>query len=268
MDYIDKINTLLNPKNKFQDFLVVDLFAGSGGLSLGFEAIGFPTVGFEKDKDSILTYNFNLNGKSTQTLIDENIELPSASILIGGPPCQPFSVGGKQKGLKDTRNGFPAFLTAIKKLDPQIFLIENVRGMLYKNKEYLNELLDTFKELGYATKYKLINAANYGVPQKRQRIFIIGYKSAINEFEFPLKLSNQVTSGEALEDLVSIIPEQAKFLTQSMDEYIARYEKASRCRTPRDLHLDKVSRTVTCRNLAGATGDMMRVKLVDTTNYT
>src|ERR687885_937951 len=112
MNYVDKINHVL--KNAFSHSpLVVDLFAGCGGLSLGFEAQGFETHGFEMDAHSCATYRKNLKGSCTQVVLSTETELPPAPVLIGGPPCQPFSVGGKQKGLKDSRDGFPIFISAV-----------------------------------------------------------------------------------------------------------------------------------------------------------
>src|SRR5437773_1106014 len=91
--------------------LVVDLFAGCGGLALGFEAQGFETHGFEMDEDCCATYSRNLSGTCTNIFLTESTELPATSVIIGGPPCQPFSVGGNQHGLKDSRDGFPVFIS-------------------------------------------------------------------------------------------------------------------------------------------------------------
>lgn len=259
MDYIKKINTELKPYfDKELNKTVVDLFAGCGGLSLGFEANGFKTVGYEMDENASNTYNNNLLGKCHTEKLSLESEYPKAEILIGGPPCQPFSVGGKQLGLKDSRDGFPIFIDAVKKVNPEVFLFENVRGMLYKNKWYLIEVLQELENLGYKINYALLNAKNYDVPQNRERVIVIGAKEKIN---LPLKRSYFVTAGEALGKLAIESDENSKFLTESMDKYIAKYEKASSCINPRDLHLDRPARTLTCRNLAGSTGDMHRVKL-------
>ena len=97
MSYVDKINAVLQP-SKSRSPLVLDLFAGCGGLSLGFEAQGFETLGFEMDADSCATYRRNLKGDCTQIVLTTDTKLPAAPVVIGGPPCQPFSVGGKQQG--------------------------------------------------------------------------------------------------------------------------------------------------------------------------
>ncbi len=261
MGYIDKINTELRPfVDKELNKTVLDLFAGCGGLSLGFEAAGFKTIGFEMLKDASASYNTNLIGECFEQELTTETHYPAADIIIGGPPCQPFSVGGKQLGLKDSRDGFPIFIAAVEQVKPDIFLFENVRGLLYKNKWYLQEIINHLQSLGYFIKFSLLNAKNYGVPQNRERVIVVGAKRNIN---LPSKKSKLVTAGEAINDLLNSIPENAKFLTPSMDKYIAKYEKASHCVNPRDLHLNKPARTLTCRNLAGATGDMQRVKLED-----
>lgn len=259
MSYINQINNLLKPAS-VRSPLVLDLFAGCGGLSLGFEAQGFATHGFEMDADSCATYRKNLQGNCTQTLLTTQTELPPAAVIIGGPPCQPFSVGGNQKGLQDSRDGFPIFISAVKKICPEIWLFENVRGLLYKNKWYFDEILQSLQNLGYIVDYQLLNAVKFGVPQNRERLIVVGHKG---KFHFPKILGKAVSAGEALEELAFMTPPESKFLTPSMDEYVAKYEKASCCKRPRDLHLDKPARTLTCRNLAGATGDMHRIKLPD-----
>jgi DNA (cytosine-5)-methyltransferase 1 len=261
MTYWKEINEKLKPwVDSELDVTVVDLFAGCGGLSLGFEANGFKTIGYEMDEKACETYRRNLLGECFHEKLSEESEYPQADLVIGGPPCQPFSVGGKQMGLKDSRDGFPIFLSAIRQLDPEVLLFENVRGMLYKNKWYLKEVLDELKKLGYNLQYSLLNAVNYEVPQNRERVIVIGSKNKIN---LPRKINRKVTAGQALGDLAFEFDENSKFLTKSMDAYVAKYEKASKCINPRDLYLDRPARTLTCRNLAGATGDMHRVRLED-----
>ena len=259
MSYIDLINNLLTPKIT-EETVVLDLFSGCGGLSLGFEAAGFKTVGFEMNPDAAITYKNNLKGDCVVEKLTLNSLYPDAQIIIGGPPCQPFSVGGNQNGINDSRNGFPIFVDAIRKVKPKVFLFENVRGLLYSNKWYLELIIEELESLGYQTDCKLLNAVNYGVPQNRERFFLVGHNS---EFHFPEPEIQKVTVGDAIFDLMGTSPVESKFLTPAQDVYIAKYEKASKCINPRDLYFDKPSRTLTCRNLSGATGDMQRVKLPD-----
>ncbi|HRK52576.1 MAG TPA: DNA cytosine methyltransferase [Cyclobacteriaceae bacterium] len=261
MEYWEEINKKLKPwiDNELNK-TVVDLFAGCGGLSLGFEANGFKTIGYEMDEPASKTYNENLIGECVNKKLTLDSRYPKADIVIGGPPCQPFSVGGKQLGLKDSRDGFPIFLAAVRQLDPEVLLFENVRGMLYKNKWYLKEVIQELEKLGYHLNYSLLNAVDYEVPQNRERVIVIGSKNKIN---LPKKVNRKVTSGQALGDLPFQFDDNSKFFTESMDRYVANYEKASSCINPRDLYLDRPARTLTCRNLAGATGDMHRVRLKD-----
>ncbi len=258
-DYLEKLNTILKPK-KTGGPLVLDLFAGCGGLALGFEAHGFETLGFEMDSDCCLTYIKNLNSDCTKIKLDANYIFPQADIVIGGPPCQPFSVGGQQKGINDSRDGFPAFISAIKQTKPNIWMFENVRGLMYKNKNYLQLIISELEKLNYIVDYQLMKTSNYGVPQNRERMIVVGHRG---DFKFPAPEIHTYTAGDALGDLAKNFDSESKFLTPSMDAYILNYEKASHCINPRDVHLDRPSRTVTCRNLAGATGDMLRVVLPD-----
>lgn len=259
MTYPEKLNKKLVPA-KGGTPLVVDLFAGCGGLALGFEAHGFQTIGFEQNPDCCATYERNLDGRCEQVTLTPETPLPSASVVIGGPPCQPFSVNGHQKGLLDTRDGFPAFISAISRLKPDIWLFENVRGVLYGNRWYFDEITNALRNLGYIVEFQLLNAVNYGVPQNRERVIVVGHKG---NFCFPKPDARKVTVADALGSMLHDIPPESRFLTESMDAYVGRYEKASSCVTPRDLHPQTPARTLTCRNLAGATGDMHRIRLPD-----
>lgn len=259
-DYIKKINALLKPKATKNSPVVIDLFAGCGGLALGFEARGFETIGYEMDRDCCETYSHNLGGDCVEVFLTADTGLPQADIVIGGPPCQPFSVRGKQQGLDDERNGFPAFIAAIEKLRPKVWVFENVRGLMYRNKNYLDEVLASLRELGYDVEFTLVNAKNYLVPQNRERVIVVGFQKG-GAFMFPSASKERITAGDALGDMAFSEPEGSRYLTASMNDYIARYEAASKCIVPRDLHLDRPARTLTCRNLAGSTSDMHRIKL-------
>jgi DNA (cytosine-5)-methyltransferase 1 len=243
--------------------LVIDLFAGCGGFALGFEAASFRTVGYEMLVDASATYRHNLQSSCYQvTLTPASDLVDGADVIIGGPPCQPFSVGGHQRGLKDSRDGFPTFLSAIERYRPKLALFENVRGMLFRNQAYFEEIVIALQNFNYFVEWQILNAVDYGVPQRRERLFCVAHKGG---WKWPKKthLSLPYTAGEALGELALSAPPDSKFLTESMDEYVKKYEKASQCIRPRDLHLDAPARTVTCRNLCGATGDMLRIRLPD-----
>ena len=156
-------NTIKLPKE--YKYKAIDLFAGCGGLSLGFEAAGIKTIGYEMVPDCCETYANNLGGECICEKLTPESLFPEVDIIIGGPPCQPFSVRGKQLGKDDDRNGFPIFISAVRRIQPKVFMFENVRGMLYKNKDYFLQVIDELKALGYNVSYCLLNAADYDVPQ-------------------------------------------------------------------------------------------------------
>ena len=256
-----KLLDSINPHNHKQTGLkVLDLFAGCGGLGLGFEAAGFETIGIEMDQDASDSYNKNLLGKCINQKLSIDSDFPHCDVVIGGPPCQPFSVGGKQLGLKDSRDGFPIFIKAVKILKPKVWLFENVRGMAYRNKDYLNEILEELRGLKYEISIKIVNSKRLNVPQNRERLIVVGHK---NQFFFPEDSEKIYTVDDAIGDIAFNIQEDDIFLTPNQDKYIKKYEIASDCINPRDLILNKPARTLTCRNLSGATGDMQRIKMPD-----
>lgn len=262
MTYLDYINTELRPVIT-EKTLVLDLFAGCGGLSLGFEAAGFKTVGYECVEAAAETYNKNLKGHCYCDMLKVGYDYPDIDkigIVIGGPPCQPFSRIGNQYGMADARDGFPIFIDAIKRIRPKVFLFENVQNILGRHRWYLDLILHELRSLGYIVDFRVLNAVNYGVPQNRERLITVGYKST---FRFPKEINKRVTVGEAIGDLMYQFDEKSKFLTPAQDRYIAAYEAKSGCLKPRDLYPEAPARTLTCRNLAGATSDMHRVRLQD-----
>lgn len=243
--------------------LVLDLFAGCGGLALGFEASGFETIGYELSESYATTYNANLRGSCKVARITTDFLLPAASVIVGGPPCQPFSVGGKREADQDQRDGFPALLAAIEREKPELALIENVPGLLVgRRRDYFDQTAAVLEQMGYVVEHRLLNAADFGVPQNRRRVFLVAHHGG---FEFPKATHEEpITAGRAIGRLAKRKTlKNARFLTPTMDAYVAKYEAASKCRQPRDLKLDQPSRTLTCRNLGGATGDMMRIRLED-----
>lgn len=258
-EYNDYINNTLRPRVGGET-VVLDLFAGCGGLSLGFEAAGFRTVGFECVPSAVDTYNQNLDGECRLGKLHVGYDYPAADIIIGGPPCQPFSRIGKQQGINDARDGFPIFIDAIRRLQPRVFLFENVSNLLGRHKWYYDMIVEELRKLGYLIESRILNAVNYGVPQNRERVITVGHRS---RFTFPRPAPRRTTVGEAIGDTMSVELPGSHFLTPAQDRYIAAYERKSFCINPRDLYADRPARTLTCRNLAGATSDMQRVRLAD-----
>jgi len=194
---------------------VLDLFCGCGGLSLGFKMAGFDIVGgIDFDKDSILTYsknfkksiNFNLDISS---ISNEEIKkmYSGIDVLIGGPPCQGFSTANmQQKQKKDDKRNllFFDFIRFVEILKPKVVLIENVSGILTKNKGFAKKGIENkLASLGYLVSQKILFASDYGVPQKRKRNFFIGIKNCNKKcFDFSyLEKQKIVTVGEAISDL-------------------------------------------------------------------
>ncbi len=253
--------TLPKPKQDPDAPTVIDLFAGCGGLALGFEVAGFKSVGYEMRPVPVATYNQNLSGLCVEQKLDVGDEFEQAEVIIGGPPCQPFSQIGYQRGKHDDRDGFPIFLDAVRRIRPKIAIIENVRGLMFRNKDYLKATTAELERFGYSVDCRLLDASLFGVPQRRERIVVVASRCG---WEWPEPVAARpITAGIALGHLATETHSDSKFLTPSMDAYIAEYERKSSCVNPRDLHLDKPARTLTCRNLGGATADMQRIKLPD-----
>ena len=257
-DYAAMIGMMLRPSVKPR-YTVLDIYSGAGGLSLGLEAAGFEVTGIDSNPDCCYTYQTNLRGGCRNETITPEYDFPEADVVAGGPPCQPFSVHGKQLGKRDYRNGIPSFMAAIKAVRPKMCIFENVRGILYRNREYFDSFLEELRKEGYEVDENVINSADCGVPQNRERVIVVGHHGG---FEEPKKQDGRVTVEEALRDIPADELEVPRYLTSEMDRYIEIYEKASKCR-PRDLDMTRPARTLTCRNLAGSSSDMHRIKTTD-----
>jgi DNA (cytosine-5)-methyltransferase 1 len=184
--------------------MVYDLFAGCGGLALGFEAAGFRTKGFEIDRDACASYRSNLAGECIEVNLHTASDLgEAADVLIGGPPCQPFSVGGLQGGRDDPRNGFPTFLAAVDRYRPRLALFENVRGMFYRNRHYLEEIVESLKRLDYVVDSGLFRAVQFGVPQTRERLVVVAHRGG---WMVPQGLGHQYTAGDAVGTCFAPLP--------------------------------------------------------------
>jgi DNA (cytosine-5)-methyltransferase 1 len=197
---------------------VVDLFCGAGGLSTGFRKAGFRTVlGIDKDKRAIETFIVNHpESKAIQedmtkingTDILKATELNEIDVIVGGPPCQGFSMAGKRRP-NDPRNSlFREYLRLVRELKPKAFVMENVKGLLSmknnKNEKVIDIILEEFRKLEeYNVQLHRVNTADYGVPQKRQRIFIVGTKRGYS-FTFPLPTHSKCPSKDGLKKWVPI----------------------------------------------------------------
>lgn len=207
--------------NPSKSYNVVEFFAGAGGLALGLEEAGFDTVLLnEIDKDAVNTLrrnreNWNVVQEDICSVVEKgvasyfsnpNIEV---DLISGGYPCQAFSYAGKGLGLEDARGTlFYPFAKAIEELKPKMFLAENVKGLVSHDKgKTLKVMIDVYEKLGYSVSYKVLNALNYGVAQKRERIVIVGIRKDLKkkynlEYKFPKEFDKTYT----LKDILQNVP--------------------------------------------------------------
>ena len=180
----------------------IELFAGAGGLALGLEKAGFEEIGLiEIDKKACDTLRLNrpswnvieedIVEFSKKDLLKEfNIKKGELDLLSGGYPCQSFSYAGKRLGIDDVRGTmFYYYAEFLRQLQPKMFLAENVKGLTtHDGGKTMQTMLDVFKELGYEVEWKVLDAWNYGVAEKRQRVVIIGIRNDLKDkikFEYP-----------------------------------------------------------------------------------
>ena len=203
--------------------IAVDLFAGAGGMTLGFEQAGFDILAsVEIDPIHCAIHQFNFPFwtvlcKSVEETTGEEIRNSSQianqeiDVVFGGPPCQGFSLIGK-RSFDDPRNslGFH-FIRLVVELQPKFFVLENVKGMTVgKHKEFIAEIISQFSENGYQVNanYQVLNAANYGVPQNRERLFLLGAREDLELPKYPEKIifphQKYPTVWDALQDLPNI----------------------------------------------------------------
>ena len=206
----------------------IEIFAGGGGLALGIKEAGFShsnLIEWDNDSTKTLYHNYKIFGFNNENKWIYNNDIRTMSfngyenkidLLSGGPPCQPFSIGGKHKAYKDNRDMFPEAARVLKEVKPRAFIFENVRGLLRKNfAKYFGYIIlqltypevqkkssqnwlthlnclekhhtsTSEKSLYYNVVFRLLNAADYGIPQKRERVFIVGFRNDVNgKWSFP-----------------------------------------------------------------------------------
>lgn len=207
--------TLFNPENKMANeqkgFRTLDLFAGVGGIRLGFEKAGFKTVfanDFDKTCKATYDLNFDEPKLDTQDIWKLNTsELPEFDILLGGFPCQAFSIAGYRKGFRDERgigNLFFRIAEILEEKKPKAFLLENVKNLkAHDDGKTFQIILETLRKLGYHVKSEVLNSMTHGnTPQNRERIFIVGFadKSKADAFNFPAPIPLKKTFKELVKN--------------------------------------------------------------------
>lgn len=196
---------------------VISLFSGAGGLDLGFTNAGFK-IAFANDNDSDVLETFEKNHKikidgRSITNIPSN-ELPNTDGIIGGPPCQSWSLAGAMRGINDLRGKlFYEYLRILEDKKPLFFLAENVAGIVSSaHRAEFQKILLRFEEIGYNVSYRLLNAKNFGVPQERKRVIVIGYRTDLGKkFNFDeLQKAKIVTLKDVIYGLPDSTPAQEK----------------------------------------------------------
>jgi len=182
----------------------IDLFAGIGGLSLPFRELGMECVfSSEIDKFAIQTYfnNFNELPFGDIKEISEK-DIPAHDLLLGGFPCQAFSMAGKRKGFKDDRGNLFYEITRILSFHkPKAFLLENVKGLINHEKgKTFKTILNNLTNLGYKVSYKVLNARDFGLPQNRERVYIVGFLEHNINFNFPMPINKPTLVSDIIED--------------------------------------------------------------------
>ena len=213
----------------------LELFSGCGGLAKGLELAGFRHCAFvEFNKWACASLRANFRPElvhETDIRTFDFRTVGSVDLIAGGPPCQPFSLGGLSRAYNDSRDMFPQAIRAIHELSPRAFLFENVKGLLRKSfsdyfkyiilrltfpdcepaagepwQEHLSRLAEmdfgAYGGLKYDVRFKLVNAVDYGVPQKRERVFIVGFRSDLNaEWEWPVARNETRTIAQTISRL-------------------------------------------------------------------
>lgn len=188
----------------------IDLFAGIGGIRLGVEKVFESECVFssEWDKSAQETYHANFGERPYGDITGIPVsEIPDHDLLLAGFPCQAFSICGAQKGFNDTRGTlFFNIAKILQEKNPYCFLLENVKQLKsHDGGKTFEVIINTLKELGYYVHYDVLNSLNYGVPQKRERTYIVGFKDPI-EFSFPKPVGYQANLDSVLEPDTEVAP--------------------------------------------------------------
>ena len=207
----ENLGHALDNEGKMDELKIIDLFAGVGGLSLGFEQAGFEIL-IANEYDQSIAEAYIKNRANSNMVVEDITKLAipetfgaykgQAGLVIGGPPCQGYSQKGQRKTIHDPRNFlFKYFVEVVKEVDPQYFVMENVPNLLTAQKGYFKQEPEKlFSELGYTINAQVLCAADYGVPQNRHRAFIIG-KRGTCKVNMPKIIEKRTTIWEAISDL-------------------------------------------------------------------
>lgn len=224
------------------EFRVLDLFCGAGGFSCGLDQVeGFKTeVALDFDESAINTFKKNFpdvdcicgnicDEKIKNRVVDLSKE-KQVNMVIGGPPCQGFSLKGKNLGLDDPRNYlFLEYVDIVRRLKPEVFIIENVKNMISSGNGYfINQIYERFKKLGYTLNHGVLNAYNFGVPQTRERTIIIGTLDP-NGISLPKEyVKEKTTVRDAISDLAYLESGEGAEKSEYKNEPQSKYQRLLR----------------------------------------
>jgi len=206
-------------------FKYVDLFSGIGGFRIALDQLGGESQGYsEIDKFAIDTYQLNFNDPQHHNLGDVTKinELPKIDVLVGGVPCQSWSVAGKRRGFDDPRGRlWFDTIKMVEKSKPKIFIFENVKGLVDpRNSENFILIEENFKKLGYIVFHKVLNAYDFGQPQNRSRVFIVGFRNDLKKyaqkFQYPAPQKHNLKLIDFLDDIKKINIKKNKFSTETL----------------------------------------------------
>lgn len=219
-----------------REFTAVSLFCGAGGLDLGFDHAGYKTIwANDLDKDACKTHR---NWSKTNVVCGDISKvdystIPVSDVMLGGFPCQGFSLSGPRK-IDDSRNVlYKHYVKLVKQNKPMAFIGENVKGLLTMGGgKIIDAIIADFSDCGYDVYYKLVNAKNFGVPQDRERVIIIGFRKDLNVvgFEIPASSGKTMTLREAIGGMPEAKPDDI-----CDDPYSSRYMSRNRKRNWDDV---------------------------------
>ncbi len=223
-------------------FRILDLFSGAGGLSLGLDMNeNFTTVvasdffksslnTLKKNMPNVETVFGDITDKDVKKNIIKAAKDHNVNMIVGGPPCQGFSNKGKKLGLKDPRNFlFLEYLDIVSEIQPELFIIENVKSLVTASNGYfMNEIQSKFKDLNYIVSFSVLKASDYGVPQSRERTFIIGSKSISFNFANIKKVDKKVSVRDAISDLHYLNSGEGEVTMKYINDALTDYQKQMR----------------------------------------
>lgn len=223
-------------------FNVLDLFAGAGGFSSGLDSIKniktvvaldfdqYATETFKKNFPNAYVVTGDITNKDIKNTIINISKERKVNMIVGGPPCQGFSLKGKNLGMDDPRNFlFLEFFELVKEIKPEVFVIENVKNILNSENGYFkNQIIEKFSSLGYIINYGVLNAKNFGVPENRERAIIIG--SLTRCIDLPTGKNKIVTVRDAISDLAYLESGEGEFESDYINKPQSLYQKKLRAK--------------------------------------